>query len=712
MHRNGNTATVDDTSKNLGLHRNSETAPFADISKDLRHFVAEVVDTLSRKQRVVEVINMQSRKQCPRTRNKQFTSSGDVVTASCYISSINTNEPHNTYDSTDESSDDSEGFGSNEGKPVYLPYHLPCNMYSSLRYRCNLCMIMLADIPSLELHFRIRHDCDLPSKGKWNIIQMGTTENCQAIPYIKLAALQKLKVTKNACSENTQNTLVQYPNTCRSSKISAIVSSRVESKKPVDGKHAAEVPNTLRTRKPFCTVNEQRSYLIPGKVDQPPKYQCKLCSLIFVDFKSLRSHFVEEHKCGLPEKWNWHIIHSDNDGVLATADDTKLIQPATLAGTQSRNGVHSTALVPSATTENNNICGSATTEFTCDLRNLQINCKANLETFNDTETGKTINSAVALFPAIGHNNSKLEGTKIQISAAPSSIQDNPGSKGLPQTLTECDKAFQCPAPEIPSIMNAQETGTKSTTSSSLETPATINSGDGMFPLKNSQITGDTANAWLQCQHCDESFKFGNLVEHAKKEHKDLLENNLVIRSKLVYQCHICPEKCITKEELDNHVKLHKEDTPQFSALPLKCKLCEKTFTKKRYLTSHLRRHRKMLKCKLCPEVFTEKESFIIHLKQHKKEKLFKCRYCEEVFAEKETLNVHLKEHAKKHFFCKLCPASFRAESYFMSHLMKHKGINPFTCTKCPGKFTSERDLKIHLTTHAERLSECTNYDNS
>ena len=87
-----------------------------------------------------------------------------------------------------------------------------------------------------------------------------------------------------------------------------------------------------------------------------------------------------------------------------------------------------------------------------------------------------------------------------------------------------------------------------------------------------------------------------------------------------------------------HLKAHR---------PFSCEVCEKRFSQKCNLVTHLRLHtgEKPYNCDFCEKRFTQKGNLDAHIKTHTKEKPFACTLCPKRFAFKSSLGTHVKNHA-------------------------------------------------------------------
>ncbi|XP_065582451.1 zinc finger protein 728-like isoform X4 [Artemia franciscana] len=143
--------------------------------------------------------------------------------------------------------------------------------------------------------------------------------------------------------------------------------------------------------------------------------------------------------------------------------------------------------------------------------------------------------------------------------------------------------------------------------------------------------------------------------------------------------------------------------PVFSQNTFKCELCDKEFTHRSYLASHMTKMHKIKEravCSICNAHFAHRGHLNRHLKTHTGEKSFKCNVCQRAFAVKENLDAHMTIHTQeKRHICNICNARFYRHKHLNRHLATHAGDNNFCCEMCKKRFDFRDSLLRHMRIH-------------
>ncbi|XP_072388123.1 uncharacterized protein [Diabrotica undecimpunctata] len=217
------------------------------------------------------------------------------------------------------------------------------------------------------------------------------------------------------------------------------------------------------------------------------------------------------------------------------------------------------------------------------------------------------------------------------------------------------------------------------------------------PYDTAHQTGD-----YKCNFCDKLFTQSNFLKrHVSIEHpKDGK-----------YPCIECKFDFVTKELLIDHLRFHPIKS-------VKCKECNKEFTRKYHLDRHIGQTgcmgqpRKVFECRVCKRCFTRRDNLAEHLRNHagqsKKKKKFTCDYCHKEFQGVNLLNIHVRTHTgEKPYKCDLCPKSFPSTGAMKKHRRMHTGEKPYRCFECDRTFAAKETLNRHYRTHTgEKPHKC------
>ncbi|XP_053128398.1 zinc finger protein 710 [Hemicordylus capensis] len=217
-------------------------------------------------------------------------------------------------------------------------------------------------------------------------------------------------------------------------------------------------------------------------------------------------------------------------------------------------------------------------------------------------------------------------------------------------------------------------------------------------------------------------------EHSKKVQMDRLDINVQIDDSYLvekrWQCRLCEKSYTSKYNLVTHILGHNGIKPH------SCPHCSKLFKQPSHLQTHLLTHQgtRPHKCQVCHKAFTQTSHLKRHMLLHSDIKPYSCRFCGRGFAYPSELKAHegkhesgrchvcvecgldfstltqLKRHLATHqgptlYPCLECSKSFHYRSQLQNHMLKHQNVRPFVCSECGMEFSQIHHLKQHSLTH-------------
>ena len=131
----------------------------------------------------------------------------------------------------------------------------------------------------------------------------------------------------------------------------------------------------------------------------------------------------------------------------------------------------------------------------------------------------------------------------------------------------------------------------------------------------------------------------------------------------------------------------------------KCPQCEKYFSYKSALLSHVKGQHQGIKyaCTQCQYKATQQSNLKKHILSVHEGVKYDCNQCDFKAARQDSLTVHIQaKHEGVKFPCSLCNYQFTRPNNLASHVLSvHEGVR-YNCNQCDRKFSQKNGLKSHI----------------
>lgn len=165
----------------------------------------------------------------------------------------------------------------------------------------------------------------------------------------------------------------------------------------------------------------------------------------------------------------------------------------------------------------------------------------------------------------------------------------------------------------------------------------------------------------KCDHCGKMF----FTKASKEVHQ------LVHTGEKQHVCELCGGSFAIKSNLERHRRTHTGEKPY------KCTRCDKSFAQSSALILHGQTHTKDRKfvCNVCGKSYHLQSTLRVHMKKHQPvDQWLKCSMCEKRFSDRKFLRQHMVVHTgERNHKCPICDKGFGRESSMRTHMKIHTG---------------------------------------
>ena len=141
-------------------------------------------------------------------------------------------------------------------------------------------------------------------------------------------------------------------------------------------------------------------------------------------------------------------------------------------------------------------------------------------------------------------------------------------------------------------------------------------------------------------------------------------------------------------------------TPEKQQTRVLCDDCGKTYSSRKALNMHARKHHGKgkaapFKCIFCSKDFFSKIHYDAHINSHSKLKPHKCDKCKSAYSSKISINAHVCVSKEKEFMCQTCRKLFASKRYLKEHNKVHSSATLYSCNTCNKSYKYRSSLRHH-----------------
>jgi DNA-directed RNA polymerase subunit RPC12/RpoP len=163
-----------------------------------------------------------------------------------------------------------------------------------------------------------------------------------------------------------------------------------------------------------------------------------------------------------------------------------------------------------------------------------------------------------------------------------------------------------------------------------------------------------------------------------------------------YFCTICSKAFKENRHLNVHMNTHLSEDKKAQH---PCQICGKNYSSVFSLRHHVKVvhiNQAAFNCHLCEKSFSRKANLESHLVSHSNDKPYSCDYCGLRLKTKGNLRVHKKIHSDDYVTCSICGKRFKTQNQLTNHKIIHSEEKKHSCEHCDASYKRSKELKNHL----------------